>query len=220
MKQLNGHVVFGGPVSYGTSPFQPHKSSQIEYCDSASTRLGPVRDYKGEHHVFEQTRGCRCGPGERDHRCVRSPTRGRNVARWRRVSHHVFSHLKREKSLIGLDRTKIGEKGITLSGGQRQRICLARAAYNRSAEIVLLDDPLSAVDAHVGHHLLHNCILTGPLSKRTRVLVTHHLDVLPRADLVLVLDRGEGNQGRIIQHGTYAVRILDYQSQRVKPIWV
>ncbi len=131
-----------------------------------------------------------------------------------------LSHLKREKSLIGLDRTKIGEKGITLSGGQRQRICLARAAYNRSAEIVLLDDPLSAVDAHVGHHLLHNCILTGPLSKRTRVLVTHHLDVLPRADLVLVLDRGEGNQGRIIQHGTYAVRILDYQSQRVKPIWV
>ncbi|ORY22828.1 ABC transporter type 1, transmembrane domain-containing protein [Naematelia encephala] len=102
------------------------------------------------------------------------------------------------------DQTKIGEKGITLSGGQRQRLCLARAAYDKNSEIVFLDDPLSAVDAHVGHHLLHKCILSGPLANKTRVLVTHHLDVLPRADLVLVMDRGDGNCGRIIQQGTYA----------------
>lgn len=101
------------------------------------------------------------------------------------------------------NRTKIGEKGITLSGGQRQRVCLARAAFDRSSSIVLLDDPLSAVDAHVGHHLLHKCILTGPLAHKTRILVTHHLDVLPRADLVLVMDRAEGNSGAIIQQGTY-----------------
>lgn len=120
--------------------------------------------------------------------------------------------------LIDLSRTKIGEKGITLSGGQRQRICLARAAYDRASEVVLLDDPLSAVDAHVGHHLLHNCILSGPLAKRTRVLVTHHLDVLPKADLVLVVDRDGGNEGRIIQHGTYAVRTLITSSSVVRLI--
>jgi ATP-binding cassette subfamily C (CFTR/MRP) protein 1 len=117
----------------------------------------------------------------------------------------VISELSRilEDDPADVSRTKIGEKGITLSGGQRQRVCLARAAYDKSSEIVLLDDPLSAVDAHVGHHLLHNCILSGPLADRTRVLVTHHLDVLPQADLVVVMDRDETGQGRIIQQGTY-----------------
>jgi ABC-type bacteriocin/lantibiotic exporter with double-glycine peptidase domain len=80
---------------------------------------------------------------------------------------------------------------------------LARAAYS-DAPIVLLDDPLSAVDASVGHALLNNCILRGPLASRTRVLVTHHLDVLPKADLILVMD-SEGSVGRIAQQGTYQV---------------
>jgi ATP-binding cassette subfamily C (CFTR/MRP) protein 1 len=69
--------------------------------------------------------------------------------------------------------------------------------------VVLLDDPLSAVDANVGHHLLHHCILDGPFVHRTRILVTHHLDVLPRADMILVMDRDDDNEGRIIQQGTY-----------------
>ncbi|WWD19200.1 hypothetical protein CI109_103658 [Kwoniella shandongensis] len=99
-------------------------------------------------------------------------------------------------------RTLIGERGITLSGGQRQRICIARAAYQES-DIVLLDDSLSAVDAHVGHHLLQNCILQGPMANRTRILVTHQLDVLPLADLVLVMDRDEDGDGRIVQQGTF-----------------
>jgi len=69
--------------------------------------------------------------------------------------------------------------------------------------VVLLDDPLSAVDANVGHHLLHHCILDGPFAHRTRILVTHHLDVLPRADMILVMERDNDNEGRIIQQGTY-----------------
>ncbi|ORX37805.1 P-loop containing nucleoside triphosphate hydrolase protein [Kockovaella imperatae] len=100
------------------------------------------------------------------------------------------------------DLTKVGERGITLSGGQRQRICIARAAYEDSA-VVLLDDPLSAVDAHVGHHLVEHCLLTGPFANRTRFLVTHQLDVLPHADIILVMDRDDDNEGRIVQQGSY-----------------
>jgi ATP-binding cassette subfamily C (CFTR/MRP) protein 1 len=101
------------------------------------------------------------------------------------------------------EHTYIGERGITLSGGQRQRICVARAAYADS-DIVLLDDPLSALDANVGHHLLHQCILRGPLATRTRILVTHHLDVLPQADWIVVMD-SKDDEGRISQQGTYRV---------------
>lgn len=107
---------------------------------------------------------------------------------------------------VGLtrNRTTTGERGITLSGGQRQRICIARAAYDE-APIVLLDDPLSAVDANVGHHLVKHCILSGPFAKRTRILVTHQLDILSFADKVIVMDRDEDGNGRIIQEGTFRV---------------
>lgn len=63
------------------------------------------------------------------------------------------------KLLSGGDLTEIGEKGINLSGGQKQRINLSRAVYNNS-DIYLLDDPLSAVDAHVGKHIFDEVI--GP----------------------------------------------------------
>lgn len=102
--------------------------------------------------------------------------------------------------------TGVGEKGITLSGGQRQRLALARAAYDTSSSIVLLDDCLSAVDAHVAHQILHNCILTGPLAGRTRLLVTHNVECLPKSDWVVVMDR-QGQVGRIAQQGTYRVNV-------------
>ncbi|XP_069685044.1 ATP-binding cassette sub-family C member 4-like isoform X2 [Periplaneta americana] len=92
------------------------------------------------------------------------------------------------------DRTLVGEKGISLSGGQRARINLARAVY-RSADIYLLDDPLSAVDTHVGKHLFDECIKTH-LGSKTRILVTHQLQYIKDADLVVILNNGEiENQG-------------------------
>ena len=72
------------------------------------------------------------------------------------------------------DLTEIGHRGVSLSGGQRARVSLARALYS-DADIYLLDDPLSAVDAKVGKHLFDHCIC-GFLSGRTCVFVTHQLD--------------------------------------------
>ncbi|KAJ3272855.1 hypothetical protein HDV01_005178 [Terramyces sp. JEL0728] len=93
------------------------------------------------------------------------------------------------QTLEGGDMTQIGEKGVNLSGGQKQRVSLARAAYSK-AKIVILDDPLSAVDAPTARHLLTECIL-DLFSDRTVILVTHavHL-VLPHADRVVVMKNG------------------------------
>ncbi|KAJ3506143.1 hypothetical protein NLJ89_g7032 [Agrocybe chaxingu] len=77
------------------------------------------------------------------------------------------------------------------------RVSLARAAYSGS-DIVLLDDPLSAVDAYVGKSILENCLLSGPLADRTRILVTHALHVLDKTDYIYVMENG-----RIIEQGTY-----------------
>ncbi|XP_008280640.1 ATP-binding cassette sub-family C member 2 [Stegastes partitus] len=93
--------------------------------------------------------------------------------------------------LPGGDQTEIGEKGINLSGGQKQRVSLARAAYNQ-ADIYLLDDPLSAVDAHVGKHLFDKVIgPKGILKDKTRILVTHGIGFLPYVDEIVVLVDGQ-----------------------------
>ncbi|KAK7203376.1 ABC multidrug transporter [Myxozyma melibiosi] len=84
------------------------------------------------------------------------------------------------------DQTEIGERGINISGGQKSRITLARAAYY-GAEIVLLDDVLSAVDPHVGRHLVEQCIC-GLLRDSTRLLATHQLHVLPHADRIIFMN--------------------------------
>lgn len=94
------------------------------------------------------------------------------------------------------DRTLISERGVSLSGGQRARINLARAVY-RDADVYLMDDPLSAVDAHVGKHLFEQCILKY-LKGKTRILTTHQVQFLKQADLVVVM-----NNGRIQKVGTF-----------------
>jgi len=81
------------------------------------------------------------------------------------------------------DQTLVGEKGVTLSGGQRARINLARAAYG-DENIFLLDDPLAAVDTKVVNDLYSNAIC-GYLKNKTRILVTHHLNLLSNADQII-----------------------------------
>ncbi|XP_017012710.2 multidrug resistance-associated protein 1 isoform X4 [Drosophila takahashii] len=96
------------------------------------------------------------------------------------------------------DSTEIGEKGINLSGGQKQRISLARAVYS-DADLYLLDDPLSAVDAHVGKHIFEEVIgPKGILARKSRVLVTHGVTFLPQVDSIYVMKMGE-----ISESGTF-----------------
>uniref|UniRef100_M1A713 ABC-type xenobiotic transporter n=1 Tax=Solanum tuberosum TaxID=4113 RepID=M1A713_SOLTU len=82
------------------------------------------------------------------------------------------------------DQTEIGERGINLSGGQKQRIQLARAVY-QDRDVYLLDDIFSAVDAQTGSEIFKECV-RGALKDKTVVLVTHQVDFLHNADLILV----------------------------------
>uniref|UniRef100_T1K4Y0 ABC-type glutathione-S-conjugate transporter n=1 Tax=Tetranychus urticae TaxID=32264 RepID=T1K4Y0_TETUR len=94
--------------------------------------------------------------------------------------------------LPGGDETEIGEKGINLSGGQKQRVSLARACYSDS-DLYILDDSLSAVDAHVAKHIFNNVLSSksGLLRNKTRILVTNKLDILSKVDSIYVLANGE-----------------------------
>ncbi|XP_053998577.1 probable multidrug resistance-associated protein lethal(2)03659 isoform X1 [Hylaeus anthracinus] len=105
--------------------------------------------------------------------------------------------LKRDFTLLPYgDKTIVGERGISLSGGQRARINLARAIYTE-ADLYLLDDPLSAVDAHVGKHMFEECI-DKYLRGKTRVLVTHQLQYLRYVDRIIVM-----KDGSVKAQGTY-----------------
>jgi ATP-binding cassette subfamily C (CFTR/MRP) protein 1 len=86
------------------------------------------------------------------------------------------------------DKTEIGERGINLSGGQKQRVALARAVY-ADAAVYLLDDPLSAVDSHVALHIFEHCI-RGLLRRKTVLLATHNLRLLPQVDQIMLLENG------------------------------
>lgn len=100
--------------------------------------------------------------------------------------------------LPGGDQTEIGEKGINLSGGQKQRVSIARAVYSR-ADIYIFDDPLSAVDSHVGKHIFDNVLSeNGILKGKTRFLVTHAISFLPKVDEIFVMIKG-----KISENGSY-----------------
>lgn len=95
------------------------------------------------------------------------------------------------------DLTEIGQRGLNMSGGQKQRIQLARAVYS-DADIYLLDDPFSAVDAHTAAVLFYDCVMTA-LSKKTVVLVTHQVEFLTETNRILVMEGGQ-----VKQQGKYA----------------
>ncbi|XP_033985639.1 multidrug resistance-associated protein 7 isoform X2 [Trematomus bernacchii] len=95
------------------------------------------------------------------------------------------------------DRTEVGENGVTLSGGQKARLALARAVY-MDKDIYLLDDPLAAVDTDVAEHLMKKCIMEL-LRGKTRILCTHRVEFVDKADLVVLMDNGT-----IIKTGTPA----------------
>ncbi|GFS26380.1 multidrug resistance-associated protein 1, partial [Elysia marginata] len=136
---------------------------------------------------------------------IQNMTIKQNILFDRRYHHSRYTRvikacaLQRDlETVIGGENAEIGEKGTNLSGGQKQRISLARAAYHDS-DVYLFDDPLSAVDSHVGKHIFKNVISnSGMLKSKTRVLVTHGIHWLPMVDQILVL-----HQGQILQVGTY-----------------
>ncbi|KAI0360840.1 multidrug resistance-associated ABC transporter [Trametes cingulata] len=107
--------------------------------------------------------------------------------------------LERDLSLFEAgDQTEVGEKGITLSGGQKARVTLARAVYS-SAEILLLDDVLAALDVHTGRWIVDECFKNGLVRGRTVLLVSHNVALVrPIADFVVAL----GGDGRITSQGS------------------
>ncbi|KAH8312051.1 hypothetical protein KR044_009125 [Drosophila immigrans] len=105
--------------------------------------------------------------------------------------------LERDMELLPRgDLTVIGERGVSLSGGQRARVNLARAVY-RKADIYLLDDPLSAVDTHVGKHIFEKCIRDF-LSNKIRILVTHQVQYLFDVEHLILM-----SGGKITAQGSY-----------------
>ncbi|QDS69484.1 hypothetical protein FKW77_006663 [Venturia effusa] len=96
------------------------------------------------------------------------------------------------------DRTEVGEKGISLSGGQKARLQLARAVYAR-ADVYIFDDILSAVDQHVGRHIINQVVgPRGLLRRKTRILATNSIPVLKEANHILML-----RSGHIVEEGSY-----------------
>ncbi|XP_063373668.1 ATP-binding cassette sub-family C member 4-like [Cydia amplana] len=115
------------------------------------------------------------------------------------------------------DLTLVGERGVSLSGGQKARINLARAVY-READIYLLDDPLSAVDANVGRILFEDCI-KGYLHGKTVILVTHQIHFLKSADTIVVLNEGAienvGNYEELSKSGKEFALLLSSTDENV-----
>ncbi|KAK9209847.1 hypothetical protein WN944_002215 [Citrus x changshan-huyou] len=129
--------------------------------------------------------------------------------------------LKKDLEILSFgDQTVIGERGINLSGGQKQRIQIARALY-QDADIYLFDDPFSAVDAHTGSHLFKE-VLLGLLNSKTVLYVTHQVEFLPAADLVLVIKDGKitqaGKYTDVINSGTDFMELVDAHKQALSTL--
>ncbi|XP_037095749.1 multidrug resistance-associated protein 4-like isoform X1 [Syngnathus acus] len=179
--------------------------------------IGPVGS--GKRHPGRDESAKRCGqnPRRRDlhfpaaldstrHRPKQHPFRQRaqplqvrpsaESLRPQESENYSGSPVKDMELLPGGDLASVGDRGANLSGGQKARVSLARAVY-RDADIYLLDDPLSAVDAEVGKHIFEECIC-GLLRDKPRVLVTHQLQYLKAAHEIVVL-----KEGQMVAKGSY-----------------
>jgi ATP-binding cassette subfamily B protein len=111
----------------------------------------------------------------------------------------------------GLD-TIVGERGVQLSGGQKQRVALARALL-ASPRVLILDDPLSAVDARTEAAILE--AIDRAARGRTTVLVTHRVAAAARCDRVVVLEAGrvveQGTHAELVSRGGFYARIAERQ---------
>jgi len=117
-----------------------------------------------------------------------------------------------ENNFVLGDQTQVGERGITCSGGQKSRISLARAIYS-CAPVVLLDDVLSAVDAHVGSRMFAEAIC-GLLKGRTVVFVSHQVQFLPQSDYVVLMAGGapfaHGSYEEVMSSSKEVAKIMDF----------
>uniref|UniRef100_A0A6V7QY80 ABC-type xenobiotic transporter n=1 Tax=Ananas comosus var. bracteatus TaxID=296719 RepID=A0A6V7QY80_ANACO len=113
--------------------------------------------------------------------------------------------------LPGGDLTEIGERGVNISGGQKQRVSMARAVYSDS-DVYIFDDPLSALDAHVGRQVFDKCI-KDQLKSKTRVLVTNQLHFLPNVDKIFLVHDGvvkeEGTFEELINNGELFQKLME-----------
>lgn len=127
--------------------------------------------------------------------------------RYQKVIHQCS--LTRDLSLFDAgDLTEVGEKGLTLSGGQKARVTLARAIYS-NAEILILDDVLSALDVHTSKWIVEKCFLGDLVKGRTLIMVTHNVSMLgPHADFVVSL----GSDGRVATQGSFD-EVLSHSSK-------
>ncbi|KAF8150440.1 P-loop containing nucleoside triphosphate hydrolase protein [Mycena galopus ATCC 62051] len=105
------------------------------------------------------------------------------------------------------DRTMVGERGLTLSGGQKARITLARCIYSR-AQIILLDDPLSALDSHTATHIADKCLAGELVAGRTVLLVTHNVPLASRIAQSMVMLGSDGS----IQQGPVDQVLVDLKA--------
>ncbi|KAH9796189.1 ABC transporter C family member 2 [Citrus sinensis] len=109
------------------------------------------------------------------------------------------------------DLTEIGERGVNISGGQKQRVSMARAVYSNS-DVYIFDDPLSALDAHVGRQVFNSCI-KEELRGKTRILVTNQLHFLPHVDRIILVSEGmikeEGSFEELSKHGRLFQKLME-----------
>ncbi|KAJ3094386.1 hypothetical protein HDU97_008125 [Phlyctochytrium planicorne] len=191
LRNLNIEVPEGG-LTCVTGATGSGKSSLIQALLgemkrlSGSAHLPTVSTFKGSNVAYVAQTSWLMNATIRDNICFGEAY---DVIRYDRVI-KACALVKDLATFEAGDLTEIGEKGINLSGGQKQRVSLARAVYSY-AKFILLDDPLSAVDAPTARHLFDHAIC-GLLKDRTRILVTHAVGLtLPKADHLIVLANGE-----------------------------